>query len=85
LEQVIYFASYIVTEVNEEGQVEAIKDIESVYKNSKIELQKKTQQIINENKIKLEKKEITKKQFGEIEFSVMKQFESLDEEFTKIK
>ena len=40
LEQVIYFASYIITDVFEEKRQEVFKELENAYKNQKVVLQK---------------------------------------------
>jgi DNA-directed RNA polymerase subunit beta' len=52
LEQVVYFASYIVTDINEEKLAEAHKELDEKYKVSKTELQKEIQREINELTIK---------------------------------
>jgi DNA-directed RNA polymerase subunit beta' len=48
LEQVVYFASYIVTDVFEDKLEEAFKDLDDKYKVSKTELQKELQRQIND-------------------------------------
>jgi DNA-directed RNA polymerase subunit beta' len=85
LEQIIYFASYVITDVYDDKKNEALKDLDSLYKTSKVDLQKKLQQTINEAKLKLESKEITKKMFQELDFDCSKQLEYLDNEYNKLK
>jgi DNA-directed RNA polymerase subunit beta' len=46
LEQVVYFASYIITDVYEEKRDESLKELEHAYKNQKVTLQKEVQQTI---------------------------------------
>jgi DNA-directed RNA polymerase subunit beta' len=48
LEQVVYFASYIITDIDEEKLAEANKELDEKYKVSKSELQKEVQREINE-------------------------------------
>lgn len=67
LEQVIYFASYIITDVYQDKKEEALKELENAYKNQKIVFQKEGQELINSLKLKLESKEITKKEYADIE------------------
>lgn len=43
LDQVIYFAAYIITDVYEDKQTEAISALEDTYKQTKIEMQKELQ------------------------------------------
>lgn len=85
LEQVIYFASYIITDVTEEKREEAMRDLENAYKTSKIEIQKSIQQGVNQARIQMEAKEITKKAFNEIENALNGQLDRLEEEYGKIK
>jgi len=54
LEQVVYFASYIITDVYEDKLTDALKDLDDKYKVSKAELQKEIQREVNELSIKKE-------------------------------
>jgi DNA-directed RNA polymerase subunit beta' len=47
LEQIVYFASYIITDVYEDKLKEANKELEDRYKVSKSELQKEVQREVN--------------------------------------
>ncbi|MBP8016872.1 DNA-directed RNA polymerase subunit beta', partial [Candidatus Gracilibacteria bacterium] len=85
LEQVVYFASYIVTDVFEDKRSEALRDLDNLYKSSKVDIQKNIQQIVNEAKLKLESKEINKKMFQDIEQDSLKQLDNLDVEYNKLK
>ncbi|MDD2565779.1 MAG: DNA-directed RNA polymerase subunit beta' [Candidatus Gracilibacteria bacterium] len=85
LEQVIYFASYIITDVFEDKKQDALRDLDAIYKSSKVELQKKIQQTINDAKLKVESKEISKKDFTTLENEASKQIDALDAEYAKLK
>ena len=85
LEQVIYFASYIITDVYEDKREEALKKLENAYKNQKILFQKEGQQLISELNVKLESKEISKKEFHELESMHMAKLDELEAEYTKLK
>jgi DNA-directed RNA polymerase subunit beta' len=52
LEQVVYFASYIITDVYEEKKEEALREVEDKYKVAKTEMQKELQREVNELKLK---------------------------------
>jgi DNA-directed RNA polymerase subunit beta' len=54
LEQVVYFASYIITDLYEDKLEEAHKELDEKYKVSKTELQKELQREVNELTIKKE-------------------------------
>jgi len=85
LEQVVYFASYIVTDVYEDKREEATKELEDRFKVSKAEMQKEIQKEVNELKIKKEAKELTPKKFAEAEAIAMKQIDDLVEEFEELR
>jgi DNA-directed RNA polymerase subunit beta' len=54
LEKVVYFASYIITDVYEDKLKEAYKELEDKFKVSKTEIQKEIQREVNELIIKKE-------------------------------
>jgi DNA-directed RNA polymerase subunit beta' len=54
LEQVVYFASYIITDVYYDKLKESQKNLEDTYKVSKAEMQKEIQKELNDLKIKKE-------------------------------
>lgn len=85
LEQVIYFASYIITDVYEDKKDEAMKELENAYKNQKINLQKEIQQTMNDLTIQKEEKKISKKEFSEIERAQVSRIDELDAEYSKLK
>ena len=85
LEQVVYFASYIITDVYADKKDEALKELEDRFKVSKAEMQKTLQKEINELKIKKENKELTPKKFAEAEAIAMKGLDDLMEEFESLK
>lgn len=85
LEQVVYFASYIVTDVFEDKRDEAIANLEERFKVSKIEMQKEMQKEVNELKLLKEAKKLTAKKFATQEALLMKPLEDLQEEFDEMK
>ncbi len=85
LEQVVYFASYIVTDVFEDKLTEANKELEDKYKVSKSELQKEIQRQINELQLKKEAKELTEKQFKVEEASLMARIDDLTKEYEELR
>lgn len=85
LEQVVYFASYVITDVYQDKKEESLKELDVAYKTSKVELQKHIQQDINAAKLQLEAKEISRKVFGEMELALTSQLDHLDEEYNNMK
>ncbi len=85
LEQIIYFASYIITDVYRDKQEEAISELENAYKNQKITLQKELQTLMNDLTIQLEEKKISKKEFHEIETTQTRRLDELDAEYAKLR
>lgn len=85
LEQVAYFASYIITEVYEDKRTEAIHELENAYKNQKVTLQKEIQQIVGDLTLQLEEKKISKKEFADLETMHTRRIDELDVEYTKLR
>ncbi len=85
LEQVVYFASYIITEVYEDKRDEAVKELENAYKNQKVTLQKDVQKTIGELTLQLEEKKISKKEFAELEAMHTRRIDELDTEYNKLR
>ncbi|MDD3646179.1 MAG: DNA-directed RNA polymerase subunit beta' [Candidatus Gracilibacteria bacterium] len=85
LEQVVYFASYIITDVFEDKRAESLRELEDRYKTSKAEMQKDLQREINELKIKKEAGELTNKKFTEAEAILMKRLDDLTGEFEDLR
>ncbi len=85
LEQVVYFASYIITDVYEDKLDEAMKTLEDTYKTSKAEMQKEAQREINDLKLQKEAKKLTAKKYSDAEAQVMSRLDALDEEFDNMK
>ncbi len=85
LEQIVYFASYIITDVYEEKRVDSLKELEDRFKVIKTEMQKEIQKEVNELKIKKESKQLTAKKFAESEAMAMKSLDDLDEEFEELR
>jgi DNA-directed RNA polymerase subunit beta' len=85
LEQIIYFASYIVTDVYNDKRDEAVSELENAYKNQKITLQKELQTNMNELTLQLEEKKISKKEFHELEAVNMRRLDELEAEYSKLR
>ena len=85
LEQVVYFASYIVVEVYDDKRTETINDLEERFKTSKIEMQKRIQKEINDLKIQKESKKLTAKKYALAEANLMWELEDLENEFESLK
>ena len=85
LEQVVYFASYIITDVYEEKKEEAVKALEERYKTSKVEMQKEMQKQMNDLKIQKEEKKIAPKKFKEQEMMIMNQIDTLTAEYEELR
>ncbi|MCD5375453.1 DNA-directed RNA polymerase subunit beta' [Candidatus Gracilibacteria bacterium] len=85
LEQVVYFASYIITDVHEDKLEQALKTLDEKYKTSKAEMQKDAQREINELTIQREEKKLTPKKFAQAEAEVMSKIDALDAEFDELK
>ena len=85
LEQVVYFASYIITDVFEDKKDESLKALEEKFKTSKVEMQKEMQREINELKLQKEAKKLTAKKYNDAEAAIMKRLDDLTEEFDELK
>lgn len=85
LEQVVYFASYIITEVFEDKLQDSFRDLDDRYKVSKAEMQKDVQKEMNELKIKKESKEIKTKEYNEQEAMLIKRVDDLTWEFENLR
>lgn len=85
LEQVVYFASYIITEVFEDKLDESLKNLDEKYKTSKAEMQKDAQREINELKIQKEEKKLTPKKYEQAQAEVMSRIDALTAEFDELK
>ncbi len=85
LEQVAYFASYIITEVYEDKRDESLHELENAYKNQKITLQKEIQQTVGSLTLQLEEKKISKKEFTELEAMHTRRLDELDVEYAKLR
>ena len=85
LEQVVYFASYIVTDIHEDKREDALKNLDERYKVTKVEMQKDIQKEINELTLQKEAKKLSAKKFSEAERLVLMRLEDLDSEFEELK
>ena len=85
LEQVVYFASYIITDVYEDKLEEVTKDLEEKYKISKTEMQKGIQREINALKLKKEAWEMSEKKFKTEEALLLAKLDDLKAEFDELR
>lgn len=85
LEQVVYFASYIITDVFDDKLKDANKELDDKYKVSKTEVQKEVQREINELTIKRDTWELNEKKFKVEEAIVMKKVDDLTAEFESLR
>jgi DNA-directed RNA polymerase subunit beta' len=85
LEQVVYFASYIITDVYEDKREASIGELEDRYKVSKAEMQKTLQKEVNELKLQKEAGKLSAKKFAEAEAIAMKGLDELTEEFEELR
>lgn len=85
LEQVVYFASYIITDVYDDKLKETTKGLEDTYKVSKAEMQKELQKELNDLRIKKETWEIKEKDYKVEETILMKKIDWLTEEFEELR
>lgn len=85
LEQIVYFASYIITDVYEEKKQESIKALEEKYKSAKAEMQKEMQREMNDLKIQNEEKKIAPKKYSEMEAQIMSKLDELTAEFESLR
>ena len=85
LEQVVYFASYIVTDIHEDKMEEALKNLDERYKTTKVEMQKDIQKEVNELKLKKESWELSAKKYADAEHIVMTKLDDLNNEFDELK
>ena len=85
LEQVVYFASSIITDVYEEKITESLKSLEETYKVTKIEMQKEIQREISELKLQKDSGKLSAKKYSEAEFSLMNRIDTLTEDFEEMR
>lgn len=85
LEQVVYFASYIITDVFDDKLKDANKELDDKYKVSKSEVQKEVQREINELTVKRDTGEINEKKFKIEEAISMKKIDDLTSEFENLR
>lgn len=85
LEQVVYFASYIITDVFEDKREMALRDVEDRFNVAKTEMQKNLQREVNELKIKKEAGQLTAKKFATEEATLMMRLDDLVTEFEELR
>jgi len=85
LEQVVYFASYIITDVYEDKLLEVNKDLEEKYKVSKAEMQKELQREMWELKSRKDSGELNEKKYKVEEAILMSKVDELTAEFEELR
>lgn len=85
LEQVVYFASYIITDVYEDKILEVSKELEEKYKVSKAEMQKEIQREMWELKSKKDSGELNEKKYKVEEAILMSKIDDLTAEFEELR
>ncbi len=85
LEQVVYFASYIITDVYEDKLLEVNKDLEEKYKVSKAEMQKELQREMWELKSRKDSGELNEKKYKVEEAILMSKVDELTQEFEELR
>lgn len=85
LEQVVYFASYIITDVYDDKLVEVNKDLEEKYKVSKAEMQKELQRELGELKTRKDSGELNEKKYKVEEVILMSKVDELTAEFEELR
>ena len=85
LEQVVYFASYIITDVYEDKLLEASKELEEKYKVSKSEMQKKIQKELNDLRIQKEEWTLKDSDYKYQEALLMSKIDDLTAEFEELR
>ncbi len=85
LEQIVYFASYIITDVYEDKQEEALRVLEETFKASKTQMQKEAQREINELKLQKEAKKLSAKKYDIAEAEILSRIDALTQEFEELR
>ncbi len=85
LEQVVYFASYIITDVYEDKLLEVNKELEEKYKVSKAEMQKELQRELGELKSRKDSWELNEKKYKVEEAILMSKVDELTGEFEELR
>lgn len=85
LEEVVYFASYLITDVYDDKLKEARTALDDTYKVSKAEIQKSIQKELNNLRIKKEEWWLTDKQYKTEEASLMAQLDNITAEYEALK
>ena len=78
LEQIVYFASYIVVDIDEEEKNSALEDLDGNFKTYKKQQKEEIHEEMNQMKLKLKAKEITDKTFLQFEAQQAEKIEALE-------
>lgn len=81
LDQVVYFAAYLITDVYEDFRRDALAALEDRFKQTRNEMQKEFQGMLNEAKIQHEAGEMKSKAFNTMEAECTEKLDELDEEY----
>ena len=78
LEQIVYFAAYIVIQVDEEEKKGALEDLDANFKSYKKQQKEEMHEELNQMKLQLKSKEITEKSFLQFEAQQAEKVEALE-------
>jgi len=85
LDQVVYFAAFVITDIQEDFRRDSLSSLEDRYKQTRTEMQKEFTGMLNEAKLQHEAGEMKEKAVRELESNCIKHLEELDEEYTGIR
>jgi len=85
LDQVVYFAAFVITDVYADYLRDAFSSLEDRYKQTRTEMQKEFNGMLNEAKIAHEAGEMKEKAVREMENDCTKRLDELDEEYTGLR
>ncbi len=85
LDQVVYFAAYLIIDVHEDFRKDALASLEDRFKQTRNEMQKEFTGMLNEAKIAHEAGEMKEKAVREMERSCEEKMDELDEEYREMR
>ncbi len=85
LDQVVYFAAYLIIDVHEDYRKDALASLEDRFKQTRAEMQKEFTGMLNEAKIAHEAGEMKQKAFNEMERDCTEKLDELDAEYRDMK
>ncbi|HPO06049.1 MAG TPA: DNA-directed RNA polymerase subunit beta', partial [Candidatus Gracilibacteria bacterium] len=81
LEQIVYFVSYVVIEVDEKEKEVAIQELEESFKSQKKQKKEEIHEELNRYKAKLKSGEISEKEYSKKEESLIEELDELENSF----